>query len=267
MNKRTVILISICFLLVVATLTIRSIEQEKESIKSQFVGEKQTEERLSKGAGSARQALPQTQQSESAVTPMRQEPAAPPLSGDEQQPPDVLSVPGSAFRDAPVSSERKTVSTTTAFEQDINVVEGTVPFEMPETAAIEDVTTPLEPDERIEMPDNVPGAEVLGGVGAERASRTEEGGENGTVAESVDDGDPVEPAAEEQPVEAEEEAGMDKTGAAAEDDEMSDEEIIGEEEPFAGEEAVEDDEVFPEEEFLEEEGDAMDQTEEGIDEE
>ena len=49
MNKRTIILIAICCLLAVATLTARYIEQEIEIIKARFVGGKEDRGTIFKG--------------------------------------------------------------------------------------------------------------------------------------------------------------------------------------------------------------------------
>ena len=103
MNKRTVILIVICCLLAVATVTMRYIEQEIALIRARFVGEKRTEERIPRGSGSARPAPSRTPQNDKAPAAVKQNAVRPPGPGVGQSPPAAAAV---------VPSSRTAITTT-----------------------------------------------------------------------------------------------------------------------------------------------------------
>ena len=268
MNKRTIILIAICCLLAVVTLTARYIEQEIEIIKAQFVGDKQAEERTSRGAGSARQATPGTQQAEKALRPMRQEAAVPPASGGIQQAPAETAVPGSASRGMPVSAGRKAVNTTTPVAPNITAAEKSAAPVRPETIPIEDVTTPLGPEAGAESRESVPGSERAGGADAQDGAAPAEDEKKEPAAEADNAGDAAAPAVvEEKSGQATEGSGIDeKSAAATESDTGAEVEVTGEGAAAVDEEAVEE-EIPAEEEAAPGEGEADEAAEEGADEE
>ena len=262
MNKRTIILIAICCLLAVATLTARYIEQEIEIIKARFVGGKETEERSSRGVSSPRTAVPRTPQPEQKPSSARRNVNMPPVSGGVQSSPARTAPPAGALTRGGVSASagEKVRSATTSAAQGKQAVKDAVAAVKPATTPVEDVTTPLGPDAGAERQETMPGTERAGGADAQEAA-----------APAADE--KKEPAAvEEKSSQAAEESGINEKGtaaesaAAAESDEGEDEEVTGEGAAAADEEGVE--EAVPaEEEAAPGEGEATEPAEEGTDEE
>ena len=275
MNKRTIILIAICCLLAVATLTARYIEQEIEIIKARFVGGKKTEERPSRGVSSPRTAVPRTPQPEQKPSSARQNVNIPPVSGGVQSSPARTAPPAGALTRGGVSAAagKKAGSATTSAAQGNQAVKDATAPVKPATTPVEDVTTPLGPDAGAERQETMPGTERAGGADAQEAVAPAAGEKNGPAAETDNSGDAAAPAVvEEKPGQAAEESGSDEKSAAedgssaAESDEGEDEAVTGEGAAAADEQAVEE-EVPAEEEAAPGEGETAEGAEEGVDEE
>jgi hypothetical protein len=275
MNKRTIILISICCLLAVATLTARYIEQEIEIIKARFVGGKETEERSSRGVSSPRTAVPRTPQPEQKPSSARRNVNMPPVSGGVQSSPARTAPPAGALTRGGVSASagEKAGSATTSAAQGKQAVKDAVAAVKPATTPVEDVTTPLGPDAGAERQETMPGTERAGGADAREGAAPAADEKKEPAAETDNSGDAAAPAVvEEKSGQAAEESGSDvksaaeEGAAAAESDEGEDEEVTGEGAAAADEEGVE--EAVPaEEEAAPGEGEAAEPAEEGTDEE
>lgn len=272
MNKRTIVLISICCLLAVATLTIRYIEQEIAVIKAKFVGGKQTEERSPRSVSSSRPVLPGTPQVQTTAPPAKQDERMPALSNPVAVPPDVTTIPaGVPSPSRPAFGAGKPVTATPAVVGGKQAEEADAPREEPATTVTEDVTTPFGPEESAELPDSGPEPERAGGADMEEAVETAAEEKNVSAAETEDAGAVA--GADEKSDEAAEEEAVEETDRAEDDavipegEEEQEEEITEEGEPFVGEEAADGDQAPAEEEILQDEEDAAEQTEEGVDEE
>lgn len=271
MNKRTIILIAICCLLAVATLTARYIEQEIEIIKARFVGGKETEERSSRGVSSPRTAVPRTPQPEQKPSSARQNVNIPPVSGGVQSSPARTAPPAGALTRGGVSAPagEKAGSATTSAAQGNQVVKNAVAPVKPAATPVEDVTTPLGPDEGAVRQETMPGTERAGGADAREAAAPGADEKKEPAAEMDNSGDAAAPAVVvEKSGQAAEESGSDEKSAAEEGAAAaeSDERAAEEGAAAADEEGVE--EAVPaEEEAAPGEGEAAEPTEEGTDEE
>lgn len=271
MNRRTVVLISICFLLAVAAVTMRSIEQEMESIKAQFVGENQSDERSNRSGSSSRPNVPKTLHSETMPLPATQDAGMPPVAKPVTAAPADSTIPaGVSLRSGPAISGVKAAPPTTSIVQQRKKAEAV--NEMPRRPAVEeleDVKTPLEPDATNELQDGSTEPDITGE--AEIQDAPQPGAEELIMPapETVGDDDSVLPMdAEEQLEEPAEEGDIEGQDAADEDYETADdyeypeEERIDEGELYYPEEAVGDEEIVTEDDMFYEEGEMGEETEE-----
>lgn len=249
MNKRTVVLLSVCFLLAVTTLTLRYIEQEKENIKSRFIGQEPVEEKQAPQGSYARGIHPTS-------PPAGDMPGSVNHEGN-LQPPAAVTMPLSAGAAPTVAQPSPPNAAPPAVRQapaapggEKSGGRGTIPLpEAPVSAALDDVTTPLGSEEP------AAGPEAHGGGGADsleaQAVFDERSAPEGAGEGAADAGKTV--AVEEQ---ADQVAVDGKLGEKIEEEENDApaDEGGGEEEDTVGEGEFSEDEVAPEEEQAPAEG-------------
>jgi len=264
MNKRTVILIAICCLLAVATLTMRYIEQEIAIIKAKFVGEKRTEERIPRGIGSARPAPARTPQNDKSPAAVKQTSVRPPGSGVGQ------SQPAAAAK-APAA---RTVITTTAVVPGKNVPVAGAVRETSRADPVEEVTTPLGPEPAAVAQSEAPDSERAETTGMQDAATLNAEEKKALATEAPQGADSAATSAVERSDAASEDAasgdrgGMREAAVEGESDEIQGEEVIGEDEPAPVEENEDGEEVAADEEpSPEAEEQAAEPEEEAVDEE
>jgi hypothetical protein len=262
MNKRTVILIVICCLLAVATVTMRYIEQEIAIIREKFVGQKKTEERSMRSTGSVRQAPTRKPQSEKAPATAKQNAIRPAA-------PDVRKSPPAATTAAPVSvapprggsaaeAAKAANTTTTAAPGKKPPMENAIP-DRNAIAAVEEMTAPLVAEPGVEaqgggpLPKRSGAADVQAAAAADGeekippAAGAERGNEAGSpaVAErseaSADEGVPEERGSTEEAAadgegdEIQGEDAVEEGGPSSlEEGEAEEEQAAGEEETLQG---------------------------------
>ena len=283
MNKRTIVLISICFLLAIATVTMRYIEQEKKSIKDQFGGKQRIEERSPRTVSPSRDGVQKAMQAETMSTPAgmnaQGSPESMPVTAAAVTTiavvPSVQSEPGLVEATKPTSTTVIQSNKT----DDANSILG-----QPATEVIEDVKTPLGSEEPNELQDSSMKSEIPGEAERQEAARpgAEEASVDAAQTEAADDsGTPA--TAEKKTDEAVEETGIEEEEPADEDSDMVDDyqyqdgEMPDEGRAYPLEDELENGQGAAEEEmFLEEEesgeeeggtGEAAEQAEDFVDEE
>jgi hypothetical protein len=245
MNKRTVILIAICCLLAVATVTMRYIEQEIAIIRAKFVGEKRTEERIPRGIGSARPAPSRTPQNDKAPAVVKKNTVRPPGPGMGQSPPAAAAATAPAARP---------VITTTAVVPGKNVPVADAVRGTGRAVPVEEVTTPLEPEPAAVAHDDAPGSERAETAGMPDAAAPSAEEKKAPATETPQGAESASPSVVErsdaasEEVAAGERGAMREAAAEGESDESQGEEVIDEEEPSSVEENEEGDQVAADEE-------------------
>jgi hypothetical protein len=265
MNKRTVILIAICCLLAVATVTMRYIEQEIAIIRAKFVGEKRTEERSPRGIGSTRPAPGRTPQNDKSLAAVKQNavrPSGPGVVGQFQ--------PAAAAK-APAA---RTVITTTAVVPGKNVPVADAVRETGRAVPVEEVTTPLESEPAAVAQAEAPVSERAETAGMPDAAAPSADEKKAPATEAPQGADSAATSAVERPDAPADEAaagdrgGMRDAADEGESDESQGEETIDEEEPATVEEDEEGEQVAADEEpFPGAEEPSAEPTEEVVDEE
>jgi hypothetical protein len=265
MNKRTVILIAICCLLAVATVTMRYIEQEIAIIRAKFVGEKRTEERIPRGIGSTRPAPARAPQNDKAPVAVKQNSVRPPGPGVGQSPPAVAPAKAPAAR---------TVITTTAVAPGKNMPVADAVREANKAVPVEEVTTPLEPESAAVAQAEAPVSERAETAGMPDAAAPNAEEKKAPATEAPQGADsPSASAVERSDAPADEAAigerrGMRETAVEGESDEIKGEEAIDEDEPSPLEENEEGEQVAADEEALQGADEpAAEPAEEAVDEE
>jgi len=276
MNKRTITLLSVCFVLAVTTLTIRYIEQEKESIKARFIGQTPAEEKSTGRIPSSRDVLPQTPPVEEIIPPVKQATNQLPLSGG-MTPPSAGIVPPvtQSSPDGFASTGGKQVSIPLSGGNEKSVVRGkNALLDTPVSTTLEGVSTPLGTEEQVVVPAPLSEPQGGGGFDAQEAKAAGVEEKNIPEAETEKAGDAVKPVlAEEQTGQATAEGGVGEKdsaeeGAVTEDNsDQQGEEVIGEGETSEGEEVVEEDQQPAEGEVQQEDEGASGRNEEVPDEE
>ncbi len=226
MNKRTVILIAICCLLAVATVTMRYIKQEIALIRAKFIGDKKTEERAPRGIGSARPAPVRAPQIDKAPAAVKQNTVRPPKPGAGQSPPATVAAPAASRVITPTSVvPGKAMPTADALRQANKAV------------PVEEITTPLETEPAaVAAQDEAPrGADSAATAAVDRPDAPAEEaapGAGGAMREA-----PVE--RESDDIQGEEAAGEDEPAPAEETEEGEQVEVDEESSPGSEEPAAE----------------------------
>ena len=236
----------------------RYIEQEIEIIKAKFVGEKQTEERSPRGMSSARQALTRTPQT-GQVPPAVKQNAIRPAASDVRQAPPAVTNPAPASAALPwersAAATEKTMSTNTAVGPGKKATIENASPDRSTIAAIEEVTTPLGPEQAAEVQGDVPVPERGRAADVQEAAAPDAAGKNAPAAETESGGDAGLPTAAEKRSGdaadegiAEDNGGTEEPAVGGESDERQSEQAIGEGEPSPVEENEEGDQAAAEDE-------------------
>jgi hypothetical protein len=233
MNKRTVILIAICCLLAVATVTMRYIEQEIAIIRAKFVGEKRTEERIPRGIGSARTAPARTPENDKAPAAVKQNAVRPPGLGVGQSQP---AAPAAAVPAA------RSVITTTAVVPGKNIPMEDAVREVNKAVPVEEVTTPLESEPAAVAHDEAPVSERAENSGIPDVAALNAAEKKAPSTEAPHGTDSASTVAVERS-----DSPADET-AAADRGRPKEEAVEGESDANQGEEAIGEDEPSPVEE-------------------
>lgn len=261
MNRRTIALLSVCFLLAVTTLTVRYIEQEKENIKARVGGADSAQEKSTSRMPSAREPLARISPVNEMPPPVQQGTSVKPSAMGATSPP--LTVMSTVAEPSPgsfVPAGGRQVPAPPGGKKESEVVRGTNPVpDRTISTALSDLTTPLDSEEPAAAPEAHGGSEA--DAREAQAAVVDEKSVPGDAGEgSAHAGKTL--AVEEQQagqVAADGERGEkiqeEEDSAAAEDESGGEEEeAVGEGAPSEGEEATEEGQAPAEGEVQQEEG-------------